>query len=128
MLKREQITDEELKKIEKMRRAQERSRQIKEAENQRKKEKKLIEFSKKIMFFVMSTAFIVIVFSMYIIKLTMNTTYLDTLITETLSFAKIGVGFYSAKAAIENYQKIKNTKDLKQLQIQEFINNLEKDE
>lgn len=77
-------------------------------EKLKKREQKSIEFSKKIMFFVMSTAFVVILFSMYIINRTQNTTYLDTLITETLSFAKIGVGFYSTKAAAENVFKIKN--------------------
>lgn len=83
------------------------TRQRKQAEL--KREKKTIEFSKKIMFFVMSTSFIVILFSFYIMNKTRNTMYLDTLITETLNFAKIGVGFYSAKAATENVFKIKNS-------------------
>ena len=74
-----------------------------------KKERNSLEFSKKIMFFVMSTAFVVILFSIYIINKTQNTTHLDTLITETLNFAKIGVGFYSTKAAAENVFKIKNS-------------------
>lgn len=74
-----------------------------------KKERNSLEFSKKIMFFVMSTAFVVILFSIYIINKTQNTMYLDTLITETLNFAKIGVGFYSTKAAAENVFKIKNS-------------------
>lgn len=78
-------------------------------EKLKKNGQKSIEFSKKIMFFVMSTAFVVILFSMYIINRTQNTMYLDTLITETLSFAKIGVGFYSTKAAAENVFKIKNS-------------------
>ncbi len=78
-------------------------------EKLKKSGQKSIEFSKKIMFFVMSTAFVVILFSIYIINKTQNTMYLDTLITETLNFAKIGVGFYSTKAAAENVFKIKNS-------------------
>lgn len=78
-------------------------------EKLKKSDKKSIEFSKKIMFFVMSTAFVVILFSIYIINKTGNTMYLDTLIVETLNFAKIGVGFYSTKAAAENVFKIKNS-------------------
>ncbi len=74
-----------------------------------KKEKNSIEFSKKIMFFVMLTAFVVILFSIYIINKTQNTTHLDTLVVETLNFAKIGLGFYSTKAAAENVFKIKNS-------------------
>lgn len=105
-LKREEITAKELKQLEIQRQLQEKEALKKEIT----KEKKQIEFSKKIMFFVMATAFAVILFSMYIIRITENTTYLDTLITETFSFSKIAVGFYSAKAATENYQKIKNIK------------------
>lgn len=100
------ITDDEYKLIKLKRERDEKKEQIKEI----KKEKKLIEFSKKIMFFVMATSFVVILFSMYIIRLTRNTTYLDTLIVETLNFAKIGVGFYSAKACVENVFKNKGDK------------------
>lgn len=76
-------------------------------------EKRVVEFSKKIMFFVMSTAFLVIAFAIYIINKTSNTTYLDVLISETLAFAKIGVGFYSAKAATENVFKIRKNNEIR---------------
>jgi hypothetical protein len=104
-LKRDDITEEELNLLEKQRKIAEKEEQ----EKQLKKEKRQIEFSKKIMFFVMLTAFVIITFSIYIICKTKNTTSLDVLIVETMNFAKIGVAFYSAKAAVENYQKIKNS-------------------
>ena len=118
-LKREDITNEELREITKRRK--EKAKQEKAKED--KKEKKLIEFSKKIMFCILLSAFIIIVFSMYIIRRTNNTTYLDTLIIEVFKFSKVAVMFYYAKAAIENHQKIKNSNNIKQLEIQQMINN-----
>lgn len=101
---RNEITDDELKEISI-------KRQIlskKKRQNELKKEKKLIEFSKKIMFFVMFSAFVVILYSMYLMRKTGDVSQLGTLITETMDFAKIGVGFYSSKAMVENVFKGRN--------------------
>lgn len=104
IITRDEITDDELKEISI-------KRQIlskKKRQNELKKEKKLIEFSKKIMFFVMFSAFVVILYSMYLMRKTDDVSQLGTLITETMDFAKIGVGFYSSKAMVENVFKGRN--------------------
>lgn len=85
--------------------------QEKEEINEIKKEKKLIEFSKKIMFFVMLSAFIVIFYSMYVIHKTNDLTSLGILISETMQFAKVGVGFYSVKAMAENISKYRTNNE-----------------
>lgn len=70
-----------------------------------RREKKLVSFSKRVMFFVMLLAFIVSFYAMGIIFITRNTSCLDSLLDNAFDFAKVGVGFYSAKAMVENVKK-----------------------
>ncbi|MGP1488372.1 MAG: hypothetical protein ACTTIX_04155 [Peptoanaerobacter stomatis] len=117
MISRADITDEELKSIKRQRKQKQ---SLKKQETL--KERKFIEFSKKIMFSILSASFAVIIFAMYIIRKTNNTTYLDTLIIEVFKFSKTAVIFYYSKASIENYQKIKQSKKIEQINIQNEIN------
>nr|DAY21027.1 MAG TPA: hypothetical protein [Caudoviricetes sp.] len=118
MISRADITDEELKSIKRQRKQKQ---SLKKQETL--KERKFIEFSKKIMFSILSASFAVIIFAMYIIRKTNNTTYLDTLIIEVFKFSKTAVIFYYSKASIENYQKIKQSKKTEQMQILNNIQN-----
>ena len=68
-------------------------------------EKKMISFSKQVMKAVMGIALIVIFYSMLIMWEQHDLSALPTLITSTLTFSSVAVGFYSAKAAAENVTK-----------------------